>query len=198
MAAQIVRHGDRFAGVGVDRRIGDVARKTQHAVLIMSLDRELVTAAADMVEPYGDIEPVVGMQRDMKIHRTPDHRHAEVGAQIESRPVFAGDMLEPNLGRLQHVIEKLPKTGGKEFKDAFDNLTRDKVNIPQTEKEIRKIQKLREELNLGVTKLGLKGAVGKFLEAAVEGNAPISDLNKPEIKELLDNYDLWDSFRVQL
>jgi F0F1-type ATP synthase membrane subunit b/b' len=105
---------------------------------------------------------------------------------------------EEKWGKLANLVDKLPKTGGKEFKVAFDNLARYKTNIPQTNEEIQKIQQLRDELNSGVSKLGLEGAFGKFLEAAADGNALISELNKPEIKELLEKYNLWDSFRVQL
>ena len=98
---------------------------------------------------------------------------------------------------LVNVVNKLPNTGGTEFKNAFDNLT-NHVNIPQTKAEIQKIQDFREELNSGVAKLGLEGEPGKFLEAAAKGDATISELDKSEVREFLDQYDLWNSFKIKL
>lgn len=106
---------------------------------------------------------------------------------------------ENKWSKIAEVVEKLPKkTGGKEFKDSFDKFTRWKANIPQTEKEIKEIQQLKDALGDGITKLGLEGEFGKFLEATAVDGASIEDLKKPKIIEKLDEYDLWKSFRVHL
>ena len=84
----------------------------------------------------------------------------------------------------------------EEYKNAVDRLGR--KSIPRTTEEVQEVKELKEAVRNGVTKLGLKGPSGKFLEASAFDGASLSDVKKPEIRLWLDENDLWDSFVVRL
>ena len=70
--------------------------------------------------------------------------------------------------------------------------------IPQSEQEVEDAKKLQEELQQGISKLGLEGDFGKFLETASGGECSLKEVLKPEVKKKLDEFDLWDTFHITL
>ena len=99
--------------------------------------------------------------------------------------------------RLADVIQGLGAEGGREFKQAVVSLKNKK--IPKSDEEVVQIQNAQSELQKGIANLGLEGPFGKFLEATADNRgASPKDLFKQEIKEKIEEFNLWDSFQVRL
>ena len=98
--------------------------------------------------------------------------------------------------KLASVIQNLGAKGGQEFKKAVETLKN--KNIPRNDDEVTEIEKIKIELQKGVANLGLEGPFGEFLKATSEVGASPRDLLEDEIKEKMEEYSLWDSFRVRL
>lgn len=98
--------------------------------------------------------------------------------------------------KLADVVQKLGAKGGQEFKLALDKLKNYK--IPQNDNDIIQIKASQKALKNGVVCLGLEGPFGEFLKASVEGGAYPKDLLKDDIRNKIDEFELWDSFKVQM
>lgn len=69
---------------------------------------------------------------------------------------------------------------------------------PRTPQEASEIKARLEQLNASVASLGLEDAAGRFLMRAVEGNASPKDLEDPEVRKVLDRFQLWDRLSIRL
>ena len=96
------------------------------------------------------------------------------------------------------VLERFPSADCRDFKNAVRDLMSARDRIPQSEQEVDDAKKLQEELQQGISKLGLEGDFGKFLENASTGNCSLKQALVPEIKKKLDEFDLWDTFQITL
>jgi len=97
---------------------------------------------------------------------------------------------------IAEVVNDLGAQGGRDFKLAVDKLKR--AAVPNTEEQVTKIKEEKNAVQNGISKLGLEGAFGKFLKLSAEGKASAKDLLNEEVRNKMDKYDLWDSFRVIL
>ncbi|MDA3896786.1 MAG: hypothetical protein PF482_11650 [Desulfobacteraceae bacterium] len=98
--------------------------------------------------------------------------------------------------KLAAVIQGLGAKGGHEFKKAVEGLKN--RQIPKNDDEVTQVKNGQKELQKGIANLALEGPFGKFLEATVAGGASPKDLLRPEIKDKLDEFNLWDSFKIRL
>jgi len=99
--------------------------------------------------------------------------------------------------KLAEVTQGLGAKGGREFKQAVVSLKNKK--IPKSDEEVVQIKTAQINLHKGIANLGLEGPFGKFLEATVESRgASPKDLFKKEIKEKIEEFNLWDSFQIRL
>ena len=96
------------------------------------------------------------------------------------------------------VLERFPSADCRDFKNAVRDLTSARDRIPQSEQEVEDAKKLQKELQQGISKLGLEGDFGKFLENASTGNCSLKQALEPEVKKKLDEFDLWDTFHITL
>lgn len=96
------------------------------------------------------------------------------------------------------VLERFPSTDCRDFKNAVRDLMSARDRIPQSEQEVEDAKKLQEELQQGISKLGLEGDFGKFLQNASTGNCSLKQALEPEVKKKLDEFDLWDTFHITL
>lgn len=94
------------------------------------------------------------------------------------------------------AVNDLGAKGGNDFKKAIDKLKN--VSIPKTEEQIKKIQEEKTSVQTGISKLGLEGKFGEFLKMSAEGKAVARDLLDKEVRMKMEEYDLWDSFRVTI
>ena len=62
--------------------------------------------------------------------------------------------------------------------------------------ESRGRKKIAEELQRGISKLGLEGDFGKFLKTSTR--CSLKQALEPEVKKKLDEFDLWDTFHITL
>lgn len=98
--------------------------------------------------------------------------------------------------KIASVVQNLGAKGGRDFKQAVDNLKRN--TIPKNDSEVDQANTAREALQEGIADLGLEGPFGRFLKATAEGGASPRDLLDDEIRRKMDEHKLWDSFRVLL
>ena len=98
--------------------------------------------------------------------------------------------------KIASVVEQLGAAGGKEFKQTVESLQ--KSAIPINSDQSKKAAEANISLQKGVSKLGLEGPFGKFLEATVEEGATLSKLRDPEVKSKIDEFDLESSFRIKI
>lgn len=94
------------------------------------------------------------------------------------------------------VIADLGAEGGADFQNTVSLFK--SSSVPQCKEDIANIKEYQNKLQVGIANLGLEGSFGKFLEASASGGAPAKDLLKEEIKEKIDEFDLWDSFAVRI
>lgn len=105
--------------------------------------------------------------------------------------------------KIAGVLKKIDDKGKQEFKKAVREFTL-AVNalvlqsIPQNDNEVDQLKAVKGELQSRVVTLELEGSFGKFLEDAAGIGASPYDLLNNEIKLKLDEYKLWDCFRVRL
>jgi len=103
-----------------------------------------------------------------------------------------------NWEKLASVVHKLGVKGGQAFKHAVDNLKIWENRIPQNDNEVNQVNSAIKALQKGIANIGLKGSFGNFLKSTVENGASPKDLFNDDIKKKLDEYELWDAFRVRL
>ena len=96
------------------------------------------------------------------------------------------------------VLERFPSADCRDFKNAVRDLSTAGERIPQSDQEVEDAKKLQEKLQQGISKLGLEGDFGKFLETASGGECSLKEVLKPEVKKKLDEFHLWDTFHITL
>ena len=89
---------------------------------------------------------------------------------------------------------KLKAKGGKELKELVDNLKTQ--GIPQDKKTIDRVKLSLDKLRKGIESLELSGPFGKFLEQVVGEGASLKDVFSKEIKDKIEEHNLWNAFRV--
>jgi hypothetical protein len=122
-----------------------------------------------------------------------------VSAKKKCKEIWENEMksIDDKWEKMADAVQKLDTEGGCEFKQIVDRLRG--RTIPQNDKEVDQIKADKEGLQKSIANLGLAGSFGKFIEASVEGGASLKALlENDEIKKKLDEYNLWDNFRIRL
>jgi hypothetical protein len=96
------------------------------------------------------------------------------------------------------VLERFPSTDCLDFKNAVRELSSARDRIPKSPEQVQDAKKLQEDLQKGISKLGLEGVFGEFLKNASMGNCSLSQVFEPEVKAKLDEFHLWDIFKISL
>lgn len=98
--------------------------------------------------------------------------------------------------KLSDVVSNLKTKGGSDFKAAVDSLQGQQPPVNSTEAERSKeaLKKLRH----GIGSMGLEGKFGLFLEKSVNFGASPRDVLDPEVSSKLNEFELWDSFKIRL
>lgn len=96
------------------------------------------------------------------------------------------------------VLDKFPSADCRDFKNAVRDLSTAGNRIPQSDQEVEDAKKLQEKLQQGISKLGLEGDFGKFLETASGGECSLKEVLNPEVKKKLDEFHLWEVFKIKL
>lgn len=117
---------------------------------------------------------------------------------LKSRDIWTNEITNSvtKWEKLAVVIKDLGAKGGQDFKQAVESLK--DQNIPQNDEEVLQIKNAQRDLQKGVANLGLEGPFGKFLETSAERGASPRELLRTEIKEKMDEFNLWDSFKIRL
>ena len=98
--------------------------------------------------------------------------------------------------RLAQVVSSLKAKGTSDLSAAVESLRRQ--GIPSSALEVQKSKDALEMLHQGVVSMGLEGSFGRFLEKTASIGASPRDFTDPEIVSKLDEFELWDSFKVRL
>ena len=106
------------------------------------------------------------------------------------------DKCEKVVDVVQRLESKLGTKGGKVLKSSLDKIK--SSGIPQNDSEVEVIKSALKELKNGITSLGLEGPFGKFLEATIGVGASTKYILNDEVRQKLDEYNLWDSFKIKL
>lgn len=105
--------------------------------------------------------------------------------------------------KISVVVKKMSNKGKQEFKKNVKEFTQ-AVNaislqsIPKNDEEVNELKALKNELKRKVATLDLEGPFGMFLENSVGQGVSAKELLNDEVRSKLEEYDLWDSFRVRL
>lgn len=98
--------------------------------------------------------------------------------------------------KLSDVVSDLKTKGGSDFKAAVDSLQ--KQQAPANSTEAERSKEALEKLRQGVGSMGLEGKFGRFLEQSANFGASPRDLLDSEVSSKLDEFELWDSFKIRL
>lgn len=108
-------------------------------------------------------------------------------------------MLDRQVGALRPIVtiaRDARLQGGEELAHRLDKLAA--LRAPATAEEAAALKSQLESLRESVTALGLKGKAGEFLMRAAQGLARAKDLEQPEVRDVLDRFQLWDRLSVKL
>lgn len=146
-------------------------------------------------EIIGNAESVNSRATENKITRLKEHaKNAEKKCQYIWEQEVEVSVLKWE--KIAGVIQGLGAKGGEEMKLAIDLLKGHR--IPTDDNEVEQLRSAIKNLHNSISTLKLEGSFGQFLEATVDGSASAKDLLVDEIREKMDEHDLWDSFQVRL
>ncbi|MBZ0264125.1 hypothetical protein K8I28_05610 [bacterium] len=100
--------------------------------------------------------------------------------------------------KFARVVQGLATAGSQEFGEAIRYLQNNTSTFPKSEEEVERLLEARKKLHNGISNLGLEGSFGKFLIKSANRGSPLTDLFDDEIKQKMNEHDLWDSFLVRL
>ncbi len=165
----------------------------------------------------GEVQTLIrkGIAKAKKLHREIDENPESVATRrVENEFLRIGELatqssakcketwereISKNVNKwkkLSDVVSNLNTKDGSDFKAAVDSLQRQQAPANSTEAERSKeaLKKLRQ----GVGSMGLEGKFGRFLEQSANFGASPRDLVDPEVSSKLDEFELWDSFKIRL
>ncbi|MCY1079130.1 hypothetical protein [Archangium lansingense] len=108
-------------------------------------------------------------------------------------------MLDRQVDALRPVVSiarSAKLQGGEELAHRLDRL--EAFRAPATSEEAAALKSQLESLREAVVALGLKGKAGEFLMSAAQGRARAKDLEHPEVRDVLERFQLWDRLSIRL
>jgi len=124
-----------------------------------------------------------------------DYAAGSVKPVVETWQKRLDDAIRP-YEKLAQIVEERRLEGGEALSTVLVRIRGARTQTPPTDAEALAIKDAIAGLPGVVRSLGLTGTVGAFLVAVAEGSGSPRDLERKEVREFLDRYELWDALRV--
>lgn len=172
--------------VFADARMGNIDDR------LVSAQRKARTCVRDLAE---NLDAVAKPSFEARLIEIKDHATGSIRPVLETWQRRIDDAIRP-YEKLAQVVQERHLEGGDALVATLGRIREARTKTPATNEDALAFKDLIDDLPNVVRSLGLAGRVGAFLVAVAEGTGSPRDLERTDVREFLDRYELWDTLRV--